>query len=188
MLRMKMGLRRLAISAALLGALAGLTGCGRGQEEPTTGDSRSSGSSRRPPRAADADVKESLDLASFLTEIPEYAGSGRNLFAYGSRPTPTPPTPPRNPRPSPPPPSSTTRPTTTGPVRIDLKFTGYVETKTPGGEKKKYAVFLNGQEILTGAEGDLVANRYKIVQIGLESVTVGVAGSSATQRIPLRSN
>jgi hypothetical protein len=56
------------------------------------------------------------------------------------------------------------------------------------GGTKKYAVLLDGTEILTGAEGDLVANRYRIVQIGLESVTVGVAGSNDTQQIPLRSN
>lgn len=72
--------------------------------------------------------------------------------------------------------------------RIDLKFAGLVETKTLGGAIKKYAVLLDGTEILTGAEGDLVANRYRIVQIGLESVTVGVAGSNDTQLIPLQSN
>ena len=71
---------------------------------------------------------------------------------------------------------------------MNLKFAGYVETKTVGGETKKYAVVLDGSEILTGAEGDLVANRYRIVQIGLESVTVGLPGSNDTQRIPLRSN
>jgi hypothetical protein len=69
-----------------------------------------------------------------------------------------------------------------------LKFAGFVEKSQPEGDSKKYAVFLAGAEILTGAEGELVANRYKIVEIGLESVTVSVEGSSGTQKIPLRTN
>jgi len=130
-----------------------------------------------------------VDLASLLRDVPEYGGSGRNLFAFGRAPVVEPP--PRRDTPPPPPtPPPTRRPET--PVaaapRIDLKFAGLVETKTLGGGIKKYAVLLDGTEILTGAEGDLVANRYRIVQIGLESVTVGVAGSNDTQLIPLQSN
>ncbi len=173
----------IVLSVVLLGALAG---CG---EAPDTGQSDSSASrnnSRRSRKGKAGDVKESVDLAGLLTEIPEYAGRGRNLFDYG--PLPESDTPPR---PTPTPTPRTTRPApprTTAPARIDLKFAGYVETKTAAGTKKKYAVFLDGQEILTGAEGDLVANRYKVIQIGLESVTLGVPGSDQTQRIPLRSN
>ncbi len=133
-------------------------------------------------------MQESVDLASLLSEIPEYRGSGRNLFDFGRLPVQAPPT--RETPPLPQPPQTTRRPVapTTSAPRVDLKFAGYVETKSVGGETKKYAVFLDGNEILTGAEGDLVANRYKIVQIGLESVTVGVPGSNDTQRIPLSSN
>lgn len=175
----------LVLSAVLLGALAG---CGEAPDTGQSGSSASGKSSRRSQKGKAGDVKESVDLAGLLTEIPEYAGRGRNLFDYG--PLPVSDTPPRpTPKPTPTPP--TTRPApprTTAPTRIDLKFAGYVETKTAAGTTKKYAVFLDGQEILTGAEGDLVANRYKIIQIGLESVTLGVPGSDQTQRIPLRSN
>jgi hypothetical protein len=98
-----------------------------------------------------------------------------------------------------PPPSSTPNATTSVPVvqrqpaapsqaRIDLEFAGFIEKTQPGGKNEKYAVFLDGVEILTGAEGDLVGNRYKIVQIGLESATVSVEGSGATKKIPLRTN
>ena len=174
----------IVLSVVLLGALAGCS------EAPDTGQSDSSASrnnSRRSRKGKAGDVKESVDLAGLLTEIPEYAGRGRNLFDYG--PLPVRDTPPRpTPTPPPPPTTRTAPPRTTAPARIDLKFAGYVETKTAAGTKKKYAVFLDGQEILTGAEGDLVANRYEIIQIGLESVTVGVPGSDQTQRIPLRSN
>ncbi len=176
----------IVLSVVLLGALAG---CG---EAPDTGqpDSSASGNkSCRSRKGKAGDVKEAVDLAGLLTEIPEYAGRGRNLFDYG--PLPVSDTPPRpTPKPTPPPPRTTRAapPRTTAPARIDLKFAGYVETKTAAGTKKKYAVLLDGQEILTGAEGGLVANRYKIIQIGLESVTLGVPGSDQTQRIPLRSN
>ena len=176
----------LALSAAFVWAACGQSR--QAEEAVETG----SASSRRTPRRAggdgEADVKESVDLASLLKEIPEYAGRGRNLFAFGSLPAVSPPpvTPPLTPPTTPPPsPSPLAR---TRAVPTDLKFAGYVETKTPAGETKKYAVLLDGSEILTGAEGDLVANRYRIVQIGLESVTVGVQGSETTQRIPLRSN
>jgi hypothetical protein len=69
-----------------------------------------------------------------------------------------------------------------------LKFAGFVEKTEPGGANKKFAVLLDGEEILTGAEGDVVGNRYKIVEIGLESVTVALEGSPFTQKIPLRTN
>ena len=160
--------------------------CDQGQDTAATRSSSSRAGARRA-RAAEGSVQESVDLASLLSEIPEYRGSGRNLFDFGTLPVVAPTTR----ETSPPPPPRTTRrslaPTTSAP-RVDLKFAGYVETKTVGGETKKYAVFLDGSEILTGAEGDLVANRYRIVQIGLESVTVGLPGSNDTQRIPLRSN
>ena len=175
----------LALSAAFVWAA-----CGQSRQAEEAVETGSSASRRTPRRAGgdgEADVKESLDLASLLKEIPEYAGRGRNLFAFGSLPVVSPPpvTPPTTP---PPPPTRTPAIPTAGAGRVDLKFAGYVETKTPAGETKKYAVLLDGSEILTGAEGDLVANRYRIVQIGLESVTVGVQGSETTQRIPLRSN
>src|SRR3972149_2234027 len=175
----------LAPSAAFVWAA-----CGQGRQAEEAVETGSSSSRRTPRRAGgdgEADVKESVDLASLLKEIPEYAGRGRKLFAFGSLPAVSPPPVTLPPTP-PPPPTRTPAVPTAGAGRVDLKFAGSVETKTPAGETKKYAVLLDGSEILTGAEGDLVANRYRIVQIGLESVTVGVQGSETTQRIPLRSN
>ena len=86
------------------------------------------------------------------------------------------------------PPSAARSGQRTPPARIDLKFAGFVEKTDPSGANKKYAVFLDGEEILTGAEGELVGNRYKIIEIGLESVTVALEGSQVTQKIPLRTN
>ena len=44
------------------------------------------------------------------------------------------------------------------------------------------------QEILTGRSGDVVANRLKIVSIGLESVDVQDVGASGVRRLPLKGN
>jgi hypothetical protein len=153
-----------------------------------------SGRSRPAPARDSSQSSPNIELDSLLTEVPEYEGRGRNLFDYGRPPAPD--------RPTTPTPAATTtipapvqpRPTTPRPSAapqkpIDLKFAGFVEKPhSEGGDSKKYAVFLSGVEILTGAEGELVANRYKIVEIGLESVTVSVEGSDSTQKIPLRTN
>jgi hypothetical protein len=184
-----MSRHRVTTRLALVGLAATFLSIGCSQEPDATQRRTPARTNARRSRATEGAVTESVDLASLLSEVPEYGGSGRNLFAFGSRPVVTPP--PRSETPAPPPPRPVTRPPTapvTSTPRINLKFAGYVETKTVQGEMKKYAVLLDGTEILTGAEGDLVANRYKIVQIGLESVTLGVAGSNDTQRIPLESN
>lgn len=52
---------------------------------------------------------------------------------------------------------------------IPLKFYGFID-KTKAGEKR--AFFLDGDEILIAAEGDMLKKRYKIVRIGINSATV----------------
>jgi hypothetical protein len=42
-----------------------------------------------------------------------------------------------------------------------------------------------GRDILTGREGDLVANRLEIVKIGLESLDVRDVGGDRVRRLPL---
>jgi hypothetical protein len=68
-----------------------------------------------------------------------------------------------------------------------MKYAGFLEKTGSDGVKAKYAIFLDGNAILAGTEGEMVANRFTVVAIGLESVTVSPSGSSATQRIPLQS-
>ena len=148
-------------------------------------------SNRRRGGPASAPVKADLDLRAMLPPVPEYEGQGRNLFAYGPvrRPTPTRPTPTTTPR-------AQVRTTTTTPrtaparptARVNVKYAGFVEKTESSGDKSKYAIFLDGNEIFAGAEGDTIANRFTVVEIGLESVTVSAKGSSATQRIPLQAN
>ena len=154
---------------------------------PATSTTSDRPSTNRSSRGGDG-----LDLRGMLTPVPEYEGTGRNLFAYGAIPRPTPPPRPQtSPRPTP-----TVRATTTIPrnvprgpnTRINVQYAGFVEKTEPTGEKAKYAIFLDGNEILAGAEGEKVQNRFTVVEIGLESVTVSAEGSTTTQRIPLKAN
>ena len=119
------------------------------------------------------------------TETPEYQGQGRNIFDFG-RAARVVETQPNVVDETPPAPITTTIGTPPGP-RINLKFAGMV-VKPKGDMKIKYAILLDGQYIYTGAEGEVVGNRYRIVEIGVESVTVALANSSATQRLPLKAN
>jgi hypothetical protein len=165
-------------------------GCRQDAEPQAAGTVPARTVSQRSRSQIEKTPSSTIDLAVLLTEVPEYEGSGRNLFAFGRERTVTA----APPSVSPPGATTTVRPASasrgqrTSPARIDLKFAGFVEKIEPGGANKKYAVFFDGGEILTGAEGDLVGNRYTIVEIGLESVTVALVGSQVTQKIPLRTN
>jgi len=44
------------------------------------------------------------------------------------------------------------------------------------------------EEVLTGQVGEVVANRFRIVEIGIESVDIQDVGSERVRRIPLKGN
>jgi hypothetical protein len=68
---------------------------------------------------------------------------------------------------------------------LNVKYVGSLE-RPPG---LRVAVLLTDRnEILTGQAGEVVANRYRIVKIGLESVDLQEVGTGETRRIPLRGN
>ena len=107
----------------------------------------------------------------------------RDIFDFGGAP-PTPP-------PVAPPPSMAAGPVETiaaappAPPPLNLKYIGAVENS----QGLKVAVLMTDRkEVLTGRPGDLVANRYRIVQIGLESVDIQEVGTERVRRVPLRSN
>ncbi len=116
----------------------------------------------------------------------------RDLFAYGQiveprQPDPTPP-----PRPATPPPTSVAsgdRPDGAPGLPVlpplNLKYIGSVEAASG----LKVAVLVTDRrEVLTGQTGQVLANRYRIARIGLESVDLEDVGTGQSRRIPLRAN
>jgi hypothetical protein len=118
---------------------------------------------------------------------PQPGDAARNPFRYYVKPPP-PPSPPKpivapkvlrpgeegyvTPPPPPPPP-------------IPLKFIGTVEK-----EKRLYAIFVtndnSGRPPVYAAEGQLVLGQYKLVKIGVESVTMEYPDGRGRQIIPMR--
>lgn len=71
------------------------------------------------------------------------------------------------------------------PPPMNLKYIGNLESK----QGLKVAVLMTERrEVLTGQVGELLANRFRIVKIGLESVDIQEVGDSRVRRIPLRGN
>jgi hypothetical protein len=119
------------------------------------------------------------------------AAGERDLFAYGGRagapPEPLPtvivPTPP-------PAATASTAPgdlaANEGPAALpplNLRFIGSVES----ARGVKVAILVTDRrEVLTGQAGEVVANRYRIARIGLESVDLEDVGTGQSRRIPLR--
>jgi hypothetical protein len=174
-----------------IGTLAlAFTACGGTADAPSAAPAEE-GSAGRQTRRGEGSAPQPVDLDTMLAPVPEYEGTGRNLFVFGSArragaadlaP------PPVEQPPTPPPPRVAPRPPVPAAPRVDVKYAGFLEKTGPDGVKAKYAIFLDGNEILAGGVGETVANQFTVVEIGLESVTVSAQGSRATQRIPLQSN
>lgn len=128
-----------------------------------------------------------IDLGRLESTRPTAELGKRDLFDFGVPPTvPTPP--------PPPPPTAeelaaaappVTAATPPPPPPLNIKYIGALE----GKNGLKVAMFLSERkEVLTGQPGQLVANRFRIVRIGLESVDIQELGSEQTRRIPLKGN
>jgi hypothetical protein len=176
--------REIISTALVLGWLCACAGEGRRPERAPNEPS-----ARRSATGSGDSIDADLDLQAMLAPVPEYEGRGRNLFVFGPARRETPPPPPAPTTTSPVTGNTTSIPprvTSTGTTaHVNVKYAGFVERT---GDKLKYAILLDGNEILALAEGDTLANRFTVVEIGLESVTVSAEGSSTTQRIPLQSN
>ena len=119
-------------------------------------------------------------LEDLAAAHPDADKAGRNPFKfYVPPPPPPPPAPPPNPNPVPvfnpraapaPPP---------GPPPIPLKFIGILQTKS--GEK--IAAFSDCQKTWRGREGEVVAGQYRLMKIGIESVTMEYLDHKGQQTI-----
>jgi hypothetical protein len=145
-------------------------------------------SSRSRARATAATEVPAIGLARLDAPLAASAAGKRNLFEFGAAPAQQDEEPDEEPDAAPPPPVVPTTPDTTTPpgprlVAINLKYIGTLEAE--GG--LKVAVLLTDRnEILYGQVGQQVANRFKILRIGHESVEVLDEGSGQSRRIPLK--
>jgi hypothetical protein len=84
-----------------------------------------------------------------------------------------------------PPPTPEVKPPTPRAPQIPLKFYGFVN---PSRTDIKRAFFLDGDDIIIAAEGELVKKRYKIMRIGVNSALVEdttFKGDNTQQTLPL---
>jgi hypothetical protein len=133
-----------------------------------------------------------IDIARLDAPRDNADAGRRNLFDFGAVPVPSAPpvvvaTPP--PTPSLPVPGgvvaggdgvSTVAPSA---QPLNVKYIGSVDN----GRGVKVAVLLTDRdEVLTGQAGQVIANRYRIARIGIESVDLEDVGTGQSRRIPLR--
>jgi hypothetical protein len=128
------------------------------------------------PNYATVDPTLRLDLLAKVQAV-EPEGGARSLFQFSEAPpaevklTDVGPVHPKprmyGPPPPPPPPGPVVKPPEPPPPPITLKFYGY---STPRADGQKRAFFLDGDDIFVAAEGEMVKKRYRVVQIGVNSV------------------
>jgi hypothetical protein len=82
----------------------------------------------------------------------------------------------------PPEPPAPTGPPKPPPLNLPWKYYGY---STPRGSTQKRAFFLDGEDILTANEGDVVKKKYKVVRIGVNSVVMEDIDTKSQQTLPL---
>ncbi len=116
---------------------------------------------------------------------PEVGDTKRNPFKFYVPPPPPPPPRPVAPPSTPPPPPK--QPGDVGyvapaPPAITIKFIGVVEKNG-----KKYAIFSDGKgQPVYASEGQVVMGQYKLLKIGVESVTMSYLDGRGVQTIPMR--
>lgn len=115
------------------------------------------------------------DLLAKLQEV-RLAGVGRNLFQFGQAPAPPrPPEPKIIPKPvAAVPVGPDGRPIPTEPVKppppaIPLRYFGFVDPKQIAGTR---AFFMEGEEIRIAAVGELIKQRYRVLEISPKSAVV----------------
>ena len=80
-------------------------------------------------------------------------------------------------------PTAISRPAPPPTVIINLKFFG---TKTDLHHKNRQGFFADGDEVYLASEGDLVANRYRILRIGDSSAEIEELSSKTRRQISLQ--
>jgi hypothetical protein len=131
-----------------------------------------------------ASLDPTLDeTAMHRTESLVYSGTGRNIFSLVY--TPPPPVIPKNVPPARPKAVAAQAPVPMGPPPpppINLKFFG--TAKRAGGNVQ--AFLLSGDNVYLAGAGEIVAHKYKIISINLNSIQVEDLQNNNTQVLPLQ--
>ena len=150
---------------------------------------------RKPEEALDpASVDPTLRL-DLLAKVQnqQLETAGRNPFQFGQPPAPpVPPAPKVDPKKlleakNQPPPKAVEPPKPEGPPKpppLNLAWKYYGYTSPPGSPRKR-AFFLDGEDILTANEGDVLKKKYKVVRIGVNSVVMEDVDTKSQQTLPL---
>jgi hypothetical protein len=133
-----------------------------------------------------------MDLLTKVQNV-ELGAPGRNLFDFGAAPAPVAPMPtkvatiPVNHAPAPPvpPTNANLTPAPPPPPQITLKYYGY---KVSSSDGHKAAFLLDGDDIMVAGENDTVKRRYRVVKIGVNSITIEDTQYKSTQTLPLQEN
>ena len=130
-----------------------------------------------------------LDILSKVQTVEIETDAQRNLFQFGAAPKPVDSTPlPKVPKipvgsnPTPPPPIQVGPPPDPVAPPITLKYYGFANPRASG---HKRAFFLDNDDIIVAAEGELIKRRYKLVKIGVNSVTMEDTQFKSQQTLPL---
>lgn len=121
-----------------------------------------------------------LDLLEKSRQV-KYEGGSRNIFQVYTPPPPKPVSDPVVAPPIAPPPSAPPPPPP--PPSIPLKFYGVA---TPPGSAQKKAFLTDGEEIIIGLEGDVIAKFYKIIRIGVSTIELEDNRTKQRQSLPLQ--
>jgi hypothetical protein len=133
-----------------------------------------------------------LDLLAKV-QSQDFAIAGRNPFQFGQPPPPpVPKAPPVDPKAllaAKKEPSKTvdtpkvdSGPPKPPPLNLSWKYYGYT---VPRGSAQKRVFFLDGEDILTANEGDVLKKKYKVVRIGVNSVVMEDVDTKSQQTLPL---
>jgi hypothetical protein len=131
-----------------------------------------------------------LDLLAKVQAV-DMQGGNRNLFQFSTAPPPPLPPEPtvkvngvaaRSNAPQAPP-GAAQPPAAAQAPPILLKYYGYSSTR---GDSHKHAFFLDGDDILVAAEGEVVKKRYRVVRIGVNSVVMEDTQFKHEQTLPLQ--
>jgi len=153
----------------------------REQRRPASA-SGTSGTQRA--NGASGSLEVRLDALKQAPKAPEEAA--RNPFRFYVKPPPPPPPKPAVVGPPQPPPKQPGEPgyVPPPPPPIPLKFIGVLEKQ---GHKVAIFVAKDGKGMpVYAAEGELVMGQYRVVKIGVESVTVEYLDGRGRQTIPMR--